>query len=97
MYDYFIGETRANTLLNDLTGQLMLNSPIAKEKLKVSKIVFNKSKKTTVIIWDDGTKTKVRASEGDEYNEMFGFLMAYYQKQQVIVNLKLTNCLIYLM
>lgn len=43
-----------------------------------SKYIINKG--ATVLIWEDGTKTIVKRSEGDEYDKVKGFLWAYFQK-----------------
>ena len=44
------------------------------------KYVINKKKKTTVLLWKDGTKTIVKVSKNDKYDKKLGFLTAYFQK-----------------
>lgn len=39
----------------------------------------NEDKVTTVLVWKDGTKTKVKCSDDDEWNATHGFLMAYFE------------------
>lgn len=46
--------------------------PIAK------KVVYNDP--ATVVFWGDGTKTVVKAHDGDRYDERFGLLMALLRK-----------------
>ena len=50
------------------------------KKLKEDKIIFNEKKKTTVVLWKDGTKTIVKASDNDTYDKRVGYLMAFYHK-----------------
>jgi uncharacterized protein YlzI (FlbEa/FlbD family) len=45
--------------------------------LEIKQVIFNNP--ATIIIWKDGSKTVVKAS-GDEFNEEFGFAMAYLKK-----------------
>lgn len=40
----------------------------------ITKVVFNPP--ATVVMWDDGTKTVVKAMEGDEFSEELGLAMA---------------------
>ena len=35
----------------------------------------------TIVVWADGTKTVVKACEGDTFDPVFGYMIAFYQKQ----------------
>lgn len=48
--------------------------------LKQDKVIFNEKKKTTVVLWKDGTKTIVKASDNDVFDKRVGYLMAFYHK-----------------
>lgn len=45
---------------------------------KIKKVIFNKP--LTIIIWEDGTKTFAKTTEGDEYDPFRGFLLCYAKK-----------------
>lgn len=45
---------------------------------KVKKII--KNKRTTIVLWEDGTKTMVRRAEGTEDDEYFAFASALAKK-----------------
>jgi hypothetical protein len=45
----------------------------------VKRVIFNYP--ATIVIWDDNSKTVVKATEDEEYfDPRLGFLTAYYQK-----------------
>ena len=46
--------------------------------LNVSKIIFNPP--ATIVFWEDGTKTVVKCSAEDEFNEYYGLLAALGKK-----------------
>lgn len=48
-------------------------------KLKPEKIIFQ-NKYATIVYWNDGTKTVVKKSEGDEFIPEVGFAMALVKK-----------------
>lgn len=49
-----------------------------KEKAELpERVIF--SDPATILIWKNGNKTVVKASKGDKYNPLFGFLMAYFK------------------
>lgn len=60
----------------------MATIKVAKTKnfysLNVSKIIFNPP--ATIVFWEDGTKTVVKCSAEDEFNEYYGFLAALGKK-----------------
>ena len=47
-------------------------------KLKMKKVIFNDP--ATIVYWNDGTKTVVKASDGDEFNVEKGLAMAVVKK-----------------
>ena len=49
------------------------------EPSEFGNVIFNH--RTVVLKSDNGDKTVVTATEGDEYNSQFGFLMAYFQRE----------------
>lgn len=49
-----------------------------KSKFTPERIVYNPP--ATIVFWKDKTKTVVKCSEGEEYNEYFGFLAALGKK-----------------
>ena len=66
---------------SDLSGQISnLSSKPKVKKQKEDKIIFNDKKRTTVVLWKDGTKTIVKASDNDTFDRRVGYLMAFYHK-----------------
>lgn len=49
-------------------------------KVQLKKLVFNKKKKTTAALWTDGTVTKVRLMDGEEWNESYAFAACILKK-----------------
>ena len=48
------------------------------KKPEIEKVIFNNP--ATIVIWNDGTKTVVKAQEGDEWDEEKGLAMAICKK-----------------
>lgn len=46
----------------------------------VKNVLFNEKKKTTTIVWTDGTKTICRTTENDAFDPEIGFAMCYMKK-----------------
>lgn len=44
----------------------------------IDKVIFNEP--ATIILWDDGSKTVVKCTDGEEYDPAIGFAMAYVKK-----------------
>lgn len=44
----------------------------------IDKVIFNDP--ATIILWDDGSKTVVKCTDGEEYDPAIGFAMAYVKK-----------------
>lgn len=42
--------------------------------------IFNEQKNTTVLIWKDGEKTKVKKSKDEKFDKRIAFLTAYFQR-----------------
>lgn len=49
-------------------------------KVQLKKLVFNKKKKTTAALWTDGTVTKVKLMDGEEWNEEYAFAFCILKK-----------------
>lgn len=41
----------------------------SRKKIGIKKVIFNKEKRTTVVVWNSGDRTKVICAEGDEWDE----------------------------
>ena len=65
-----------------LSKMKFLRDKVAETKnfysLNVSKIIFNPP--ATIVFWEDGTKTVVKCSAEDKFNEYYGFLVALGKK-----------------
>lgn len=46
----------------------------------VKNVFFNEKKKTTTVVWTDGTKTICRSTENDTFDPEIGFAMCYMKK-----------------
>lgn len=68
-------EMLAKASLNNLFG---VKNAKRKTDMRIKKVIFNDP--ATVIIWKDGTKTIVRAGEGEEYDPEKGLAMAIAKK-----------------
>lgn len=44
------------------------------------KVIYDPNAGVTVVLWDDGTKTIVRASEGDPHDPYLGYCIAFTKK-----------------
>lgn len=44
------------------------------------KVIYDPNAGVTVVLWDDGTKTIVRASEGDPHDPYLGYCVAFAKK-----------------
>lgn len=76
MYPYFneIVQSYADGLMKELTKMnLHKNLPSM-----VEKIVYNGP--ATIVFWKDGTKTVVKCHEGDQFDEVTGFLLCCLRK-----------------
>lgn len=45
---------------------------------KIKKVIY--SNPVTIVIWDDGTKTKSRCDAEDMYDELTGFMLCVFKK-----------------
>lgn len=76
MYPYFneIAQSYADGLMKELTRMnLYKNLPSM-----VEKIVYNGP--ATIVFWSDGTKTVIKCHEGDQFDEVTGFLLCCLRK-----------------
>lgn len=47
---------------------------------RIKQVYFNKEKKTTVVIWDDGKKTTVKCQPQDEWDEEKALALCYMKR-----------------
>lgn len=47
---------------------------------RIKQVYFNKEKKTTVVIWDDGKKTMVKCQPQDEWDEEKALALCYMKR-----------------
>lgn len=47
---------------------------------KVKNVYFNEEKRTTVVVWNDGVKTKVKCGPGDTYNREAGLALCVMKR-----------------
>lgn len=52
----------------------IMYGPIDLTKYKIKKVIFNNP--DTIVYWEDGSKTVVKAQKGDEWNPEKGLAMA---------------------
>lgn len=55
-------------------------SPKPRPKDLVRKVIFNKQKGATTVLWNDGTVTVVKCSEEDEWDEEKGIAVCFMKK-----------------
>lgn len=65
--------------IRTITEAKIINAPRRKDS-DIKKVFINKTKKSTTIIWNDGTKTTVKCQDGDIFDEEKG-IMACYMKR----------------
>ena len=76
MFPYFneVAQSYADGLMKELTKMnLYKNLPST-----VEKIVYNGP--ATIVFWTDGTKTVIKCHEGDQFDEVTGFLLCCLRK-----------------
>ena len=76
MFPYFneVAQSYADGLMKELTKMnLYKNLPST-----VEKIVYNGP--ATIVFWSDGTKTVIKCHEGDQFDEVTGFLLCCLRK-----------------
>lgn len=76
MYSYFneIARSYADGLMKELTKMnFYKNIPSM-----VEKITYNGP--ATIVFWNDGTKTVIKCHEGDQFDEVTGFLLCCLRK-----------------
>lgn len=65
--------------LRTITKAICLKAPAAPDS-KIKNVYFNKEKGTTVVVWSDDTKTKVKCQNGDTFDKEKGLAMCYVKK-----------------
>lgn len=68
----------ADHCVNDVLATIKFAETKNFYSLNVSKIIFNPP--ATIVFWEDGTKTVVKCSAEDEFNEYYGLLAALGKK-----------------
>ena len=61
-------------LVNEVFGVHNARTPKAK------KVIYDEAAGVTVVLWRDGTKTVVRAAEGEEHDAYLGYCVALAKK-----------------
>lgn len=69
-----------NGKLRTLTKMELVDKEKNPTKTRLKKLVFNKKKKTTAALWTDGTVTKVKLMNGEEWNEEYAFAACILKK-----------------
>ena len=69
-----------NGKLRTLTKMELVDKEKIPTKIRLKKLVFNKKKKTTAVLWSDGTATKVKLMDGEEWNEEYAFAACILKK-----------------
>ena len=46
----------------------------------IHKVVFNETKRTTVVVWDDGSHTSVKCSSNDTFDREKGLALCYMKR-----------------
>lgn len=69
-----------NGKLRTLTKMELIDKEKNPTKIRLKKLVFNKKKKTTAVLWSDGTATKVKLMDGEEWNEEYAFAACILKK-----------------
>ena len=47
---------------------------------RIEKVIFNREKNTTVVLWKDGQKTKVKCQDGDTFDEEKALALCYMKR-----------------
>lgn len=58
--------------------QMIINPKIYYSNVTIDRVIFNPP--ATIVLWDDGTKTVVKCSEDDEWDEEKGLALAILKK-----------------
>lgn len=65
--------------LRIITNAVCVSAPKRKSD-GIKKVYFNEEKGTTVVVWKDGMKTKVKCCEGDTFNREAGLALCYMKR-----------------
>ena len=76
MYGSFKEDSKMNTYKPDDKKKSTPTKMIGTAK----KVIYDPNAGVTVVLWDDGTKTIVRASEGDPHDPYLGYCIAFTKK-----------------
>lgn len=76
MYGSFKEDSKMNTYKPDDKKKSTPTKMIGTAK----KVIYDPNAGVTVVLWNDGTKTIVRASEGDPHDPYLGYCVAFTKK-----------------
>ena len=89
----FINKWNTNDFItNTVSNKSNTNDPINKKKMankkygirntypKPKKVIYDETAGVTVVLWEDSTKTIVRAAEGDAHDAYLGYCTALAKK-----------------
>ena len=66
-------------LLRIITAANSISLPKRKPN-PIARVIFNEDKKCTIVIWIDGTKTKVFCQEGDTFDKEKGIMACFFKR-----------------
>lgn len=66
--------------LNTIVKAEVVKKELARPDDGIKNVYFNPEKRTTVVLWKDGTKTIVKCSEDDEWDEEKAIALCYMKK-----------------
>lgn len=76
------GEVRGNNFgrpLRTITSYKIIRG-VKRPSDRIEKVYFNKEKRTTCVLWTDGTKTIVRCAPCDEWDEEKALALCYMKR-----------------
>lgn len=66
-------------VLREITKANCVNAPKLRDDM-IKKVIFNEEKGTTVVIWTDGQKTKLKCHEGDKFDREKALALCYMKR-----------------
>lgn len=70
-----------NVIFDEMDAKRRLNAQYgAASAYKPKKVIYDEAAGVTVVLWTDGTKTIVRAAEGEEHDAYLGYCVALAKK-----------------
>ena len=65
--------------LKTITQAICMKSSVKKDS-RIEKVIFNKEKRTTVVIWKDGIKTIIKCHKDDIWDEEKAIALCYMKR-----------------